>query len=274
MRCLLRFASVLVLCVLVGGCFGGGGSVSPPTPPPPDAKSLIKVSIQWDGFGQPAPAGVRQADPNDITHVGARLEYPNESAVFIQSVERQVAQDVGVITMEVPATEKADLYLVAVKYAAGWWQSRALYYGVVRNLALPGHTIVEIKMNDIEWVEASWHVSEDDEATWNGNRLFEAPASWQYLDRPTVYVRDPFLLGPKPQHQSLLIRINGRYSWGDNPDGWRPFTIRATNPYVDTDNTTEEEFNPYVPSDKFNLPESFYWIEPIDNVYHVHWKLQ
>lgn len=45
--------------------------------------------------------------------------------------------------------------MAAVKYSSEWWGSRAIYYGVVRNLALPGGTIVEIHMSDIEWVEAS-----------------------------------------------------------------------------------------------------------------------
>lgn len=273
MRRLLRFVLVLGVSVLVGGCFGGG-SVSPPIPPlPSESKSLLKISVQWDAFGQPAPAGVRQVDPNSITHVGARLEYPNESAVFMQSVERQVAEDIGVITMEVPAAQAANLYVAAVKYSSEWWGSRAIYYGVVRNLALPGGTIVEIRMSDIEWVEASWHVSADDEPIWNGNRVYEAPASQAALDRPAIYVRDPFQVGERPTvYHNLLIKINGSSSWGENPDGWRLFLIRAENPRVGEDNEAKYEFNPYLPGDKFNLPQALYWIEPIDNVYWVHWK--
>lgn len=164
---------VLLMCVFVTGCFGGG-PISPSTPPP-EGKSLLKISVQWDALGQPAPAGVRQVDPNSITHVGARLEYPDDSAVFMQSVKRRVAEDTGVITMEVPAAQAANLYVAAVKYSSDWWGSRAVYFGAVRNLSLPGGTIVQIRTSDIDWVEATWHVSAEDETIWNGSRVYEAP---------------------------------------------------------------------------------------------------
>lgn len=38
---------------------------------------------------------------NDVTHVGVRLEYPSESAIFMQSVRREMTEPVSVITMEV-----------------------------------------------------------------------------------------------------------------------------------------------------------------------------
>ncbi|MGE5593975.1 MAG: hypothetical protein ACM3X3_09895 [Betaproteobacteria bacterium] len=192
----------------------------------------------------------------------------------MQSVKRRVAEDTGVITMEVPAAQAANLYVAAVKYSSEWWGSRAIYYGVVRNLSLPGGTMVEIRMSDIEWVEASWHVAEAEESIWNGDRIYEASAMQEFIERPEIYVRDPFQVGENLSYDNLLIRINGHSSPRENSDGWRRFLIRADNPQVGHDNVAEYEFNPYLAGDKFNLPPpcSRYWIEPIDNVYQVHWQ--
>ena len=190
---LMRLAVVSVLLglftLLLPGCFGGG---SPPSDSAPSGKSLVKVVVQWSEFGQTKAAKSVIVAPADITHVGARLEYPDNSAVFIQSVKKQVAQDVGVITMEVPAANKANLYVVAVKYDGTWKGNRALYFGVVRDLYIPGNTVIEVKMSDIQWAAASWHLAEEDEAIWNVNRIYETSASEQFLDRPTIYVYDPF----------------------------------------------------------------------------------
>ncbi len=216
---------IIALCILVTGCFGGStGPIAPSPSPPSESKSLLKIAVQWNGFSQPALARICQVNPNDITHVGARLEYSSDSAVFMQSVEKQIANDIGVITMEVPAAQSANLYLAAVKYSTEWWGSRALYYGVIRNLTLPGGTIVEIRMSDIEWVEASWHPSPEEESIWNGERIYEGDASRFLLERPAIYVRDPFQTGERPKvYDSLLIQINGSSNYGENPDGWALF---------------------------------------------------
>lgn len=280
MRYLPRIVCVLVLCVLVAGCFGSntGPIRRPPPVPPSKSKSKLIVSVQWDAFHQFLPASISPAGSNTITHIGARIEYPNDSETpKVQSVMRQIGKNVGTITMEVPAAEAVNLCMAAVKHSTGSQESRALYYGVVHALSLPGGTIVELEMNDIDWVKATWHVSSEDEHIWNNDRVYEADASHDYLDKPAIYVRDPFQIGEYPRnYHDLLIGVEGRVSWRDNPDGWRLFVIRATNEGDGKPYQTIYKFCPYLKGDKFDLqfdlPQIYYRIEPTNNTYWVHWN--
>lgn len=273
---------ILLIALAVGssGCFDSRSGSSPITTVPTKDKARLKVAIDWEQFASHTTKGLgtNEMTPIGITHVGARLEYPSESAVFMQSVKREVAESIGVITMEVSPAERADLYLVAVMQGDGTWQgNRARYLGVVRGLALPERTTIEIKMDDIDWIEASWHVSAEDEAIWNATRQYEASALDEYLDRPVIYVRDPFQVGRDDiEYDASFLGING-CSWiRGNIEGWREFAIGAKNSLLGNDHFMDDySFQPCIDGRKFNLPSEGgrYLIEPIDNAYSVHWKL-
>ena len=180
--------------------------------------------------------------------------------------------------LKVPAAQKVDLYIAAVNYSAEPQRSRALYYGVVRNLGLPGGATIKLDMSHIDWTKASWHVAGEDEHIWYTDREYEADASRDYLDRPTIYVRDPFQVGEYPRnYHDLLIGITGHSSWRGNSDGWRLFVLRATNEGEGKSYAARYEFCPYLKGNtfdlQFDLPQVYYLIEPTDNAYWVHWKL-
>lgn len=274
--CLLSLLAIVAIGL--SGCLGSGGGNSPSANVPKSDKALVKVSIDWEGFGSLTPGasrtkGVTQAD---ITHVGARLEYPSKTDAFVQSVKREGAEDTGTLTMEVSATDRADLYLAAVRYDGTPRGNRAYYLGVVRGLSLQGGALVDIKMDDIDWVETSWRVSEEDELTWNkGDRLYEASALQHWFDKPVIYVRDPFQIGENPSYDESLLGIWGCSKMYENGDGWRRFEVSADNERLGEECITQHTFWPFVYGEAFGLPLTGggYLIEPVDNTYQIHWKL-
>lgn len=268
-RWLAVLAGVAIGCCTLAGC----GSRNEVIPPKHD--SILRVSIEWrrlDGICARAvvPSSIANSD---VTHVGARIEYPDNNAVFMQSTERRIAQSVGLITMKVPPTRRANLYVVAVRDSGSIYGGTALYMGVVRNIEIAEETVLDIKMDDIQWTPATWRVSEEDEEIWNGDRVYEATADLDRLENPLIYVWNPFQAGENPEWDQLLVAVQGSsISKRENADGWHEFQINAKNHARRVDHFEEYSFAPYVRGASFNLPSGHYFIPPVDNGYQVHWQ--
>lgn len=73
---------------------------------------------------------------DSITNFGARLIYINDNAVFSQSVKKSIAVNKGIITLNVPPTDKARLFAVAVRHKQG--VNKVYLMGVINNLSIKG----------------------------------------------------------------------------------------------------------------------------------------
>lgn len=149
---------------------------------------------------------------NDVTHIGTRIEYPGETAYFIQSVEIDYANNSGIITFDIPATEDANIYVVAVKYSDEQGESRARYFGIKTGINIKTDTVTEIRTNDFSWVQADWRYGELDDQ---------------------ILVKDPFMQIDK-KYDEYFIEIKGISTISDDftDDGYRIFYEAIGEPYL------------------------------------------
>lgn len=125
---------LLLLAVLLTGCFGGtSGLQRQPSPAPPGEWATAKITIRWNELDNPAAllaAGASTAAAAatlssastlnmdytalPVTHVGVRFEYDDHNAVYTESVAR-AGSDESTLTLLV-APGKARLFLAAVHY--------------------------------------------------------------------------------------------------------------------------------------------------------------
>jgi len=268
------FLSVLIIILLLVACDNNDVTKQPII----EGRGNLKVVVDWDDFNTLKAkemqslntAQVLGEEEYEITHVGARVVYVGQNASFAQSVEKSTAERQGIITFDIPASNNAKLFTVAVHHSGEYNKNRALWLGVVDNLQIPKDGIVEITMDDIEWVKAEWKPAEGYENYADG---ITAEKEEDDIYFPHIYVRDPYQAGENPSWDEIIIGINGSSSHGDNIDGWRLFRIWNENKKGDIPHTAKYEFQPFVGSSWFNLPSgSRYFILPIAEPFEVHWE--
>lgn len=266
-RC-YRYVFVLFTCFLL--FFTSGCGVQSPTvlqPPatsnPTQGKAMVKVSVDWNKFDTIQASAIKANSVSNITHVGARLEYPTENASFAQSVSKATAETLGIITMEVPPSNKANLYIVAVEKGL----DIVHWYGVIENMTVAKDTVIDIKMADIRWIRATWKA--DDPNYQNGSLTAQASATnVSFITK----VREPFQVGQNPAYDALFIGINGSGGNGSNPDGWRTYRINCVNPHQNTPNVSSCSFSHYLRAELFNLPSARYIVPPKVGSIKVSWE--
>jgi hypothetical protein len=196
------------------------------------SNGLAKIIINTEEISISDNTVAQVQDVNEdknITHIGTRIEYPGKTAYFIQSVEIDQAIDSGIITFDIPATEDASIYVVAVNYD----DSIAKFYGVKRGINIEIDTVTEIRTNDFDWVKADWKYGEDE---------------------TQILVRDPFEQVDL-RYDQYYFGINGSCSISESDDftddGYRIFY--------------EAEGTPYLKHSFFNLPfKSRYLINQVE----------
>jgi hypothetical protein len=264
-----RFAVLFLIVVLLSAC----SSSSNLTQKPSAGKSLVQVDIDWStlsgiNIGPSAlPVGAVNAHVNTI---GARLVYPEENAAFTQAISRQDAAANNILTLEVPATNRAHLYLVAVNM-----ENRTAYsYAMAENLRLEKDSVVALTIDDFQWIEAAWHFDDDydDYATSIENGRIELPFSeHEVLTR--IKVRDPFQEGKEASYDTSLIGHYGISSMRENIGGWLYFDAYLRNQFTGTPNVdTHHWFQPCVDGIQFNLGNKGYYIPPVIKTITVEWK--
>jgi hypothetical protein len=247
---------LLVITVLTGGCVEKEYVYVP-------HNSVLNVQIIWDEFTElgAASLGLAMVDDVEVTMVGARVVYEKESAVFMQSVTREVAKAEGVITLSVPPTSKAHLYVAAVNDV----REEAIWLGVKRDITILEDTILDIPMEDVEWVRAEWEMV----GFFDVDTMEEVVPSISHGERQSIItfpkelerveligrVRDPFQPGPPPPTwRELLIGLIGEGYIRNNSDGWREMYSHFENPKPGEENVTEHlGFQPALSSEMFNL---------------------
>jgi len=252
----------------------------------------LKLLIEWEKFDDVASLTCQTAltasgnqTGMEITHVGARVIYPVDGGVWIQYVEKETAEEVGVITFAIPPTDEAQLYLAAVHIDESEGQNYALKYGLFEDFTIPEDGVLEVRMEDIEWVSSTWHPDGDyvdledfehgltmDNLT-TDNHLCSVCGNQKYYF--PIYVLNPFQTAGEHQWGELLIRVMGlsigSHSSGDYGDEYHGFTV-----YHCTQDCNAPygvyRFQPYLSGPHFGLPgDGYYYVLPEVPSYEVHW---
>ncbi|MFW6312219.1 MAG: hypothetical protein ACOC1K_08315 [Nanoarchaeota archaeon] len=204
-------------------------------------------------------------------------------------MEKEVAKDKGIITFDVPATEKANIYTVAVHHEGRYKEDNIVYWmGKIEGIEIPDDTIIEIKMDEIEWEEAEWKPNrgklysneedtECDETFEIDMDSFESeflvPSDYNKLGIE-FYVKDIFHIGERPTYSDMLVGVRGsNIGTGENENGWRIFTVRHEKSDAE-DNVSKGEFQPYIKAESFGFSDvDGYKIPPlVEEEYDIKWE--
>jgi hypothetical protein len=262
-----RYTVLFLVLVLLSAC----SSSSNLTPKPSEGKSLVQVDIDWNALSgvDVEPSALSGGAINaHVDTIGARLVYPNENAAFTQAVSRQDAATNGILTLEVPATNQAHLYLVTVNME----NQTAYSYAMAENLRLEKDAVVSMTLDDFQWIEATWVFEDDDYAASIESGRIELPSN-EYEVVARIKVRDPFQEGKEASYDTSLIGHYGISSMRENIDGWLHFDAYLRNKFTGTPNTDNYHwFQPNVDGIQFNLGNKGYYIPPVIKTITVDWK--
>lgn len=276
---LRRITTLVVLAVLLVGCFGPQRR---PTATTKEANVIIRLN--WSHFDNPKIMGTfslsaSNANEKKPSHVGARLVYPNDGAVFTQSKAREQAEQEGVISMRVPASSLANLFVVAVTEGdVGLRSGRVIQFGTLPNLVIDEDTTLIVDMDEIHWQTPFWGFVDDVQ----GHEIYAgsvvADKDSEALAIP-IFVHDPFQAGEQLDYSNLLIGVAGggrnNSSVGTGPSDTetmtRTFDVFCKNENVGEENISSCWFGPYLKGDRFNLPNGYY-LPPVINDFTVSWQ--
>lgn len=224
-------------------------------PVPTTTWQELRLQVDWTKVAGISSAGLRvsgataQLDgPVEITHIGSRLVYPKENAAFTQSVVRGTGST-SLLTLRVPPTDTADLYVVAV--ADGPSGRRALKMAVKRGIRVNPSAPVLLTTDSLNLIDAEWRVDDPSISTVGDTARVTAATSPYFLP---IKVLDPYQVNQQLNFSNTIIKFWGTGTLGLNPDGWRRFGIQAVR---GEGPATITGFQPYVDGSLFNLSNDF-----------------
>lgn len=232
----------------------------------------VKITVDWNSLNNATnKVKEKSADLNtvsdSITHFGVRLVYVNENAVFSQSVEKTTAEEEGIITLAVPATDEAKLFAVAVRKTDN--QENAYLLGAINNLSIEDGESYNWTVNDFSWENAEWEVADRLKSDYE-NGVFTKDKNVYDFDL-WYLVKNPFNSDSEVEYEDLIIKVNGQGGSGGYSSGSREYFIQAVNPNQGTVNESNHSFFPYLDGQKFNLPAGRYMIGQQGN-FTVRWE--
>lgn len=186
-----------------------------------------------------------------ITHVGARLVYPKNNAVFTQSVVKD-SGSTKLITLQVPTTDTAHLYVLAVYQAGG--VRKALKMGVKQNISIPLNGAINLTLDSLTLIDTDWFVDSIADTTLHivNDTIRVTLNNVSGNGVVKIRVNDPYQIGSSTSmtYSESIVRFYGSgYEYG-NISGWRSFGIIMTNTNTIT---SVEKFWPYIDGSMFNL---------------------
>ena len=224
-------------------------------------EGTLRVVIEWGSFKEAPQIKSSMAretneveDMSYVTHTGVRVIYPGNNAAYSQSVTREIAETQGIITLQIPSTDDAQIYVLAVHDSTFNWGRRVLQMGWIESFPIPADNITTITMDDINWIEAKWYPGEGYE---NYENELIVSKDKKQLDMP-IYIRDPFQVGKEVSYEQSVIKITGASRCGENTDGWRHFDILHENSKVGEVHAEAYKFQPGIDHILFNLPAGRY----------------
>lgn len=216
----------------------------------------VTIRVDWAKFSSSDPVSNVMASTvsggYQITHVGARLVYPKENASFSQSTVRDTS-DSRLITLQVPATDTAHLYVLAVFDSPS--VRKALKMGVKRNISVPSSGSVLLTLDSLTLLDTDWGV--DSMSDGNIRAIMENDTIHVTHDIAAadpmirINVVDPYQIGTNfIAYSNRIVKFYGSGVEYGNTTGWRSFGISV--PYRGTQ-TSVEKFWPYIDGVFFNL---------------------
>ena len=230
----------------------------------------------------------------EITHTGARVEYVEQDAYFAQSVKKEVADEKGIITFDLPATDNANIYALAVHIddESSRYGNIAYLQGKIEGIDIPPDVVVEITPEDLDWVIAEWKpdiveygatrsedINEDKTEEIELKDFEEGFTVPEEYDGFAVhfFVRDIFQIHDEITdipYADKFIRVYGSLSYWGNPDGWGHFRTRYERENLDGDKIKTDSFQPYADASAFGFSGigSFY-IQPLMlKDFEINWE--
>lgn len=269
----LALLAAMGLTWLVAACWPFTSSAPPPTSSGGKARLLVRV--EWNNMpvaGLPSAKGLVRLSwiedvawaqsTSDVNVVGARLEYPKEGATFLQSVTRERSETEGVITLEVPATDYADLFVVGMRYSGDTARASrpALLFGVRMGLRLDGGSTQTFRLHDLALSVPGWFAED-------ASRQSELLQGYVDIEETNgadlpIWISDPFQPGRKfrwDEWEQRIARVEG-FSVGTDDtyrNGMRRFVSRVSGcGYAGC--RTRSFLAPYVAGSMFRLPANAY----------------
>jgi hypothetical protein len=183
----------------------------------------------------------------NITHVGSRLVYAKNNAVFTQSVTKNTS-DTSLITLQVPPTDTAHLYVLAVYESNGVY--KALKMGVKRNIRIFPNTPINLTLDSLTLTDTDW-ILEDTTLVVSKDTI-NVTASNELSERVVnIRVTDPYQIGTQfISYSNRIVKFFGSGYEYPNVNGWRRFGISVRN---DSTTTSINKFWPYIDGSLFNL---------------------
>jgi len=212
--------------------------------------------------GETSGAAVAQSSEPEINRIGVRVEFPDEDAVFTQSVDRRTAENSGLITMVLPPTNNAKIYVLAVhekdpQIPNDVERAKAMAYQDVGKLT-PGKAF-KLTAQSLNFVEPTWTFASPVNGTLNGTTLTANVTSTEATRASIgIVVTDPF--GDVPTRNGgtrRFVELNGTGGILGAQDGNRTMTVSANRSGKAAGQTTPVEgFFPYVNGALFNLGDN------------------
>ncbi len=212
----------------------------------------INLRVDWsklNQFGSAINDGMVYAISDsvlNITHIGSRLVYPKDNASFTQSVTKDTTGSTSLITLQVPATDTAHLYIVAVHEANG--VRKALKMGVKRNIRILANTPINLTLDSLTLINTDWSVTDTNVTIVNDTIRLTANDTLGRVVK--IRMSDPYQINQTPNYANTIVKFLGSgYDYG-NTDGWRRLGIMIHNTST---SITINKFWPYIDGTLFNL---------------------
>ena len=238
------------------------GIPDPGKPPETSGEARLDIQLDWELI--PSPSGA--SDPaypwldshggsDGVTAFGVRVEPSQADEALTQAINRQNGETHGTVTLTVPHTEQAVVYVVGVDDNA----DVVHWLGVRRDVVI-ADDVVQLTTDDFEWTEARWEflgfyesyasdvavdvvVNETNDGQ-VGLLLPEDTSSAVIRSR----VRDPWQLEGPTCYYDLFLRFYGTGFVDANQGGWRQIEgLLSIGPHGST-------FQPVVSNELFALP--------------------
>ena len=238
--------------------------------------TLLEIVVQWDLFGvsgsNPSFAGAFANEVVEPTHFGTRLEYLDENAFFAQSLTRDVAEEFGLITLEVPAAARTRLFVTAVRLNDGGagqpgQRDPIVWFGEVRDLILVEGVSTTVHMGDVVWTAPSWDFENDAvrAAYESGTMVGDKNATLGLDFFITAHLGDP------PWDEFIGLNGIGGVVANTGAGRWR-VNVFCRNDFVGQVHDSTCRFWLYFRSAKFNLPSIRFSVPPITTSFVVEWR--
>ncbi len=246
-----------------------------------NGEAYLKVLVDWEQFEDIEIASreklsqmdisEQNEDEFEVTHVGARVIYPEDGAAWQQYVEKETAEEKGIITFNIPATESADIHVAAVFLCDELGAGYAVKFATLEGIEINPEKVIEVEMDDLTWFPADWYPEE-------GFEHFEEGLKEEELINGIILpikIADPFWIGESLSRPALYTKVMGSpnatgtsTSTGENSDGYRSVSV-----YHCRDYEGDYSFRVVLDPSHFSFPDVVF-IKMLPKVvgYPVEWE--